>query len=600
VSHKKKTDRDREKERLEKELIDRAREDYRLRQLDKGRPLLPREPLKRTADNNWVHVQCALWHPEIKFSNAARFDMVEGIGAPTLRYDAVCKLCKTSHGACASCLQCQATFHVGCAHGSGYVFGFDMTPVKVSRRDAVPTVTLNGETGSMVAAIWCKEHAPKALPHPMNEEVDGTDMIALQLFARECKQADLTLTGTARKANLVDQSTRVIPQPVPTQPGRRASAITAQTPTTRGRQSNIGLPMKDESREPTPKPERKCVRCKVEASPRWWKTDNPTPIAQPASHVVDGPLPTNGVETNGVGTNGHPIDQKPLVENGQIVNGSINHIMVDAPPVPTEATQSLLTINTEAAVVGPASYLCQKCHWKRQNGVEEEEERERSLSVHLEAQQLPLRSPAVQPFVPPPPPLMAGSWNIQSTTQNQPPPLPSWHNGAPPPPGHPPHPLHNGLGHPSQSHAAPVSHPPPFHAPYPPSNGYPPYSGGPMHSQIHPTAMRGSYPPPVSGPPSLHLSNGTLIVNGMPSPHAMQYSPTHPHGHPSRSTESPYTGPPQGLSQYGSLHHGSPAPGRPGTPRDTQMRDAPAVTSAPTERANTGASASPSLRNLLH
>jgi hypothetical protein len=33
---------------------------------------------------------------------------------------------------------------------------------------------------------------------------------------------------------------------------------------------------------------------------------------------------------------------------------------------------------------------------------------------------------------------------------------------------------------------------------------------------------------------------------------------------------------------------------------DTVMRDAPSVTSAPTERANTGASASPSLRNLLH
>jgi hypothetical protein len=105
VTHKKKTDRDREKERLEKELIDKAKEEYRLRQQDKGRPLLPREPLKRTADNNWVHVYCALWHPEIKFKNATRFDTVEGIGASTLRYDAVCKLCKTARGACASCLQ---------------------------------------------------------------------------------------------------------------------------------------------------------------------------------------------------------------------------------------------------------------------------------------------------------------------------------------------------------------------------------------------------------------------------------------------------------------------------------------------------------------
>ncbi|KAJ4382862.1 putative PHD type zinc finger protein with BAH domain-containing protein [Didymella sp. IMI 355093] len=202
VTHKKKSERDREKERMEKELIDAAKDDYRARQQDKGRPLVPREPLKRTADNNWVHVYCALWHPEVKFSNANRLDMVEGVGANTLRYDQTCKLCKTSNGACVSCLQCHANFHVGCAHDRGYTFGFDITPVKATRRDAVPTVTLNGDTGTMVAAIWCKEHTPKTPVHPITEEVEGSDIVALQLFAREFKQADLTLTGTARKANL--------------------------------------------------------------------------------------------------------------------------------------------------------------------------------------------------------------------------------------------------------------------------------------------------------------------------------------------------------------------------------------------------------------
>jgi hypothetical protein len=532
--------------------------------------------------------------------------MVEGIGAPTLRYDAMCKLCKTTDGACASCLHCHATFHVGCAHGSGYVFGFDMTPVKASRRDAVPTVTLNGDTGSMVAAIWCKEHAPKSLPHPMNEEVEGTDMIALQLFAREFKQADLTLTGTARKANLVDQSTRVVPQPAPTQANRRASAVTAQTPTsTRGRPSNAGLAVKEESSEPTPKPERKCVRCKVEASPRWWKAEDSVVQAfQATARIVDGPAATNGTEPNG----NVAIDQKPVVENGQIVNGSVDHAMPDAPAATSGTVEGPLTIDTGAAVIRPVSYLCQKCHWKRQNGVEEEEERERSQSVHPDAQQLPLRSPAVQPFVPPLPPAMVGSWNVPSVPPtlppNQPPPLPSWHNGVPPPaPGHPPHHVHNGIVHQPPPHPGHGSHPSPFHAPYPPTNGYPPYSGPPVHAQMPPAPLRGSYPPPVSGPPPpLHLNNGPMMVNGMHSPHAMPYSPTHPHGHhSSRSTESPYTGPSQGVPQYTSLHHGSPAPGRPATPRDAVMRDAPAVTSAPpTERANTGASASPSLRNLLH
>ena len=85
--------------------------------------------------------------------------------------------------------------------------------------------------------------------------------------------------------------------------------------------------------------------------------------------------------------------------------------------------------------------------------------------------------------------------------------------------------------------------------------------------------------------------------NGMHSPR-MPYSPTHPHTHnPSRSTESPFSAPPQ--MPYPPMHHGSPAPSQPATPRDASMRDMP-PTSAPTERISTGASASPSLRNLLH
>jgi hypothetical protein len=589
---------------MEKELIDKAKEEYRSRQQDKGRPVLPREPLKRTADNNWVHLYCALWHPELKFRNAARFDTVEGIGAPTLRYDALCKVCKTTKGACASCLHCHATFHVGCAHGHGYVFGFDMTPVKVSRRDAVPTVTLNGDTGSMVAAIWCKEHAPKALPHPMNEQVEDADLIALQLFAREFKQADLTLTGTARKANLVDQSTRVVPHAAPTQTNRRASAIATQTPTsTRGRQSNAGLPIKDESSEPpAPKSEHICSRCKIEASPRWWKMDSIVQVEPPLHRVVDGPLLLNGTDLNG-----HPtVEHKPVLENGQIVNGYADRQMTDAPPAVLVPTQEPLTLNTNVAPIRPASYLCQKCHWKKQNGVEEEEERERSLSVLPEAQQLTLRSPPVQPFVPPPQLALAGSWNVSggsSMPPNQPPPLPSWHNGAPPPPpSHLPHHMHNGISHPPPQHAASV-HPPPFHAPYPPTNGYPSYSGPPVHSQMPLAPPRASYAPQsVNGAPTpLHLNNGAMMLNGMHSPHPMQYSPTHPHGHhSSRSSESPYTAPPPAVPQYPIMHHGVPAMGQPSSPRDTVMRDAPLATSAPTERANTGASASPSLRNLLH
>ncbi|KAH6638306.1 hypothetical protein C7974DRAFT_356588 [Boeremia exigua] len=583
VTHKKKSDRDREKERMERELIENAREDYRTRQQEKGRPIVPREPLKRTADNNWVHVYCALWHAEVKFSNANRLDMVEGVGASTLRYDQTCKLCKTSHGACVSCLQCHANFHVGCAHERGYTFGFDMTPVKATRRDTVPTVTLNGDTGTMAAAIWCKEHSPKTPVHPVNEEVEGTDMIALQLFAREFKQADLTLTGTARKANLVDQSTRITSQPVSTTVNRRASAVTAQTPTSaRGRTSNAGLPIKEEPAEPSmPRPERNCARCKVDASPRWWKIED-----------AAGDVP----KQNGVETNGHVGE--PSLENGQVPNGTADHPMGDVPSA-VKSTSPRLHLDT--SVAAGSSYLCQKCHWKKEQGIDENDERERSKSVLPEPQQLPLRSP-VQAFVAPPPPAALTPWGIPGgppALSNQPPPLPAWHSAGPPgppAPSHPPHHLQNGIGY---APHAPVGHHAPFHAPYPPSNGYPPHSAAPVHPQMPPAPMR-PYPPPSSGPPPpLHLNNNAMMVNGLHSPRNMPYSPTHPHEyHSSRSTESPFAAPASSVPHY-TLHH-NPAAGRPETPRDTVMREAPMVTSAPTERANTGASASPSLRNLLH
>jgi hypothetical protein len=550
-----------------------------------------------------VHVYCALWHAEIKFSNATRLDIVEGIGAPTLRYDAVCKLCKTTNGACVSCLQCHANFHVGCAHSSGYTFGLDMTPVKVSRRDAVPTVNMNGETGTLIAAVWCKEHAPKTVVHPMTEEVEGTELVALQLFAREFKQADLTLTGTARKANLVDQSTQVVPQPAPVQVNRRASAITASTPTsTRGRQSNAGIPVKEEpSVSPAPKTERKCVRCKTEISPRWWKINEATSASIPATevpHVVDGPLSMNGSAE----LNGH-VEKKPLLEEGQIVNGNEDQPMSD---VPSAVSQSQLRLDTDVEAVHSTSYHCQKCHWKAQNGINDEEERAKSVSMFQEPQQLPVRSP-LPPFVPPPPPALAGSWAIPGgpphLPANQPPPLPAWHSSAPPSGPHPlPHHLHNGSGYvPQGPH---VGHAPPYHAPYPPQpNGYPAYSAPQMHPSIVAAGLRPPYSgPPISVPPGPHhLNNNAMLANGMQSPRMMPYSPTHPHAHPSsRSTESPFTAPPPSVQQYAPLHHSSPAPGRPETPMDTVMRDAPPVTSAPTERANTGASASPSLRNLLH
>ncbi|SMY24628.1 unnamed protein product [Zymoseptoria tritici ST99CH_1A5] len=310
VSHKKKTDREREKERLEKELADNMRIEYRNKQLNLNRSPIPREPLKRTTGNNWVHVYCAVWAPEIRFSDAKALEVAEGFPLiPQARFEAVCKLCKNKDhqnrtrdnaGACISCLQCSAYFHASCAFEAGYTFGFDVTPVKGSRKDQVITATLGQETGAVTAVVLCKEHVTKTELHPINEIEDEQGTTALQIFVEKYKQADLTLTGTVRKANMAQL----------TKDKSQLSVLAAQNSTRResGAQS-IAAAVKRGSRNSTVgdtkteaedeassigdvlAPERRCVKCDIDVTPKWHLVPKDTPpreSAQAISSILNG------------------------------------------------------------------------------------------------------------------------------------------------------------------------------------------------------------------------------------------------------------------------------------------------------------------------
>ncbi|KAK5172320.1 putative PHD type zinc finger protein with BAH domain-containing protein [Saxophila tyrrhenica] len=290
VSHKKKDERAKEKERMEKELADNMRNEYRNRQLSLHRPVLPREPLKRTTGNNWVHVHCAVWTPEIRFSDSTKFEVAEGFQAiPQAKHEAVCKLCKNrdhanrfrdDKGSCVSCFQCNANFHASCAFEAGYLFGFDVTPVKGSRKDQVTTATLNDETGALTAGIWCKEHTVKSLVHPVTEIADvESGKTALQVFTQKYKQADLTLTGTVRKANFV-QMTKEKGQQVAASAsngGRREStANSIAAAVRRGARNSLASEAKTEGENGSVQPpdatdstERRCAKCKIDCTPRW-------------------------------------------------------------------------------------------------------------------------------------------------------------------------------------------------------------------------------------------------------------------------------------------------------------------------------------------
>jgi hypothetical protein len=113
---------------------------------------------------------------------------VEGIGTiPATRWSQVCRICKDIGGACVGCHICHdngsiapdnlfstlliwySTVHVGCAHRAGWTMGFEIQPVKSTRRDLVNIVKLGNETGNMTAAIWCPNHDVKSVIHTIDE-----------------------------------------------------------------------------------------------------------------------------------------------------------------------------------------------------------------------------------------------------------------------------------------------------------------------------------------------------------------------------------------------------------------------------------------------
>ncbi|KAI1322220.1 hypothetical protein F5Y16DRAFT_51572 [Xylariaceae sp. FL0255] len=277
-THKKKSEKDREKERLERELAVKAVEQYRKRQLELNRPVNPREPLKRTGGNNWVHATCAVWHSEVKFGNAKALGLSEGIQSiPKARFEEICKACKKKGGACVHCHSCRAPVHVECAHKHGYLLGFEITPVKGSRRDQHNIVSIGGETGSMAALIWCKEHIPqRTVVHRMHDTVNSREnqpnaSNALQLYVQNFKQADLTLTGTVRKANLANLSVKLPLSTLPTGQNRKqTSAMLPEMSIVDNYNYDAATLILQSQFESG---DRVCITCGVDVSPRWWPMD---------------------------------------------------------------------------------------------------------------------------------------------------------------------------------------------------------------------------------------------------------------------------------------------------------------------------------------
>uniref|UniRef100_A0A7N8XTY8 Lysine-specific demethylase 4B n=1 Tax=Mastacembelus armatus TaxID=205130 RepID=A0A7N8XTY8_9TELE len=96
--------------------------------------------LKKTQNDKWAHVMCAVALPEVRFSNEAKRSPIDTTRIPMQRYKLKCIYCrkrcmgKRQAGACiqCSCGRCPTSFHVTCAHAAGVVMEPDDWPYVVS------------------------------------------------------------------------------------------------------------------------------------------------------------------------------------------------------------------------------------------------------------------------------------------------------------------------------------------------------------------------------------------------------------------------------------------------------------------------------------
>ncbi|XP_067283009.1 bromodomain-containing protein 1 isoform X2 [Pseudorasbora parva] len=111
--------------------------------------------VKKTDDDRWGHVVCALWVPEVGFSNTVFIEPIDGVSnIPLARWKLTCYLCKEKGvGACIQChkANCYTAFHVSCAQKAGLFM--KMEPIKELTDTGVLTF-------SVKKTAYCGAHTP--------------------------------------------------------------------------------------------------------------------------------------------------------------------------------------------------------------------------------------------------------------------------------------------------------------------------------------------------------------------------------------------------------------------------------------------------------
>uniref|UniRef100_A0A3P8VXK9 Bromodomain containing 1 n=1 Tax=Cynoglossus semilaevis TaxID=244447 RepID=A0A3P8VXK9_CYNSE len=187
--------------------------------------------VKKTDDDRWGHVVCAIWVPEVGFTNTTFIEPIDGVShIPPARWKLTCYLCKEKGvGACIQChkANCYTAFHVSCAQKAGLCM--KMEPVK--------EVTDTGEpTYSVKKTAFCGAHTPNGcVRRPLTIYDDAAPKNGLCKKSGKVKAADKGSSkgkhkkkSKSKKVEPEEESEAVTPAPVPTFPAHRLQTILNQ------------------------------------------------------------------------------------------------------------------------------------------------------------------------------------------------------------------------------------------------------------------------------------------------------------------------------------------------------------------------------------
>ncbi|GAA5910796.1 uncharacterized protein JCM6883_000321 [Sporobolomyces salmoneus] len=158
-------------------------------------PLNALDALKPTESNNFVHLLCSIWHPELRFSEPSLFKTVEAFANLSMqRAREKCCIChQRGVGVTIQCQECNKKFHVACAYAKNFKFAFEVQVPVVSNKKKLKdiiTVKFKDAEGVLTPGVWCNDHPwniPERKTWDLGSRCQAGKITALQLYARDYK-----------------------------------------------------------------------------------------------------------------------------------------------------------------------------------------------------------------------------------------------------------------------------------------------------------------------------------------------------------------------------------------------------------------------------